>query len=431
MRVDLRPLSLGELLDRTFTYYREQFWTFVGIMVPAEIVIVATGLLLLALGLGPTMGLGTRPVTPSQQIAAFGMLFATVSISLLISLLARSIALGATSFAVSKIHLGSRTTIGEAYRSLKGSVGRVIGLYGLYILIVIAVYLMVIAGVLLVAGLGALVVPLASMSGGPVAGILIGLLVVLAAIGAIVVAAIVCVRYSLAVPALVLEKLGPVKALTRSSALAKGRLKQIFLACLLMSLIAAVISMSIETPFWVVGVLLGFKFGHNPLWLAAPATIAGGFGGALGYPFLTIVLTLFYYDSRVRMEGYDLQVMMSSIGPAPEMPPGPTEKPEFAPDAKLVSVRSFRGPTASLEAELARNVLKEEGIPSVSPPDMQREVIPRIDVVQLLVCEEDAARAGAILEAFQNADAELLESDSSESSETRGPDSQTSGSPLG
>ncbi len=324
MTVDLRPLNLGELLDRTFTYYREQFWTFVGIMVPAEIAIVATGLLLLALGLRPTLGLGTRPAAPSQQIAAFGMLFATVSISLLISLLAHSIALGATSYAVSQIHLGSRTTIAEAYRSLKGSVGRVIGLYGLYILIVMAVYLIVIVGMLLVTALVALAVRLAGLSGSIVAGIMIGLIVMLAVAGAIVVAAIACMRYSLAVPALVLEKLSPVKALTRSSALAKGRLKQIFLACLLMSLIAGVISMSIQTPFWIVGLVLGFKFGHNPLWLAAPATIAGGVGGALGYPFLTIALTLFYYDSRVRKEGYDLQVMMSSIGPAPTLPV-PTE----------------------------------------------------------------------------------------------------------
>ena len=29
---ELRPLSLGELLDRTFSYYRSHFWLFVGIM---------------------------------------------------------------------------------------------------------------------------------------------------------------------------------------------------------------------------------------------------------------------------------------------------------------------------------------------------------------------------------------------------------------
>jgi hypothetical protein len=324
MPVDLRPLSLGELLDRTFTYYREQFWTFVGIMVPAEMAIVPTGLLLVALGLRPTIGPGKLPVTPSQLIPVFGMLFATASISLLISLLAHSAALGATSFAVSKIHLGSRTTTAEAYRSLKGSGGRVIGLYGLYVLIIIAVYLMVIVSVLLAAVVMTLAVRFAGPSDRIEAGILIGLIAFLAVIGAIVLAAIICLRYTLAIPALVLEKLSPVKALTRSSTLARGRLKQIFLACLLMSLIAGVISMSIQTPFWVVGVVMGFKFGHNPLWLAAPATIAGGVGGALGYPFLTIALTLFYYDSRVRKEGYDLQFMMSSIGPVPT-PPLPTE----------------------------------------------------------------------------------------------------------
>ena len=51
MSVELCPLSLGELLDRTFTSYREHFWTFVGIMIPAEAVIVAAGLVLQALGI--------------------------------------------------------------------------------------------------------------------------------------------------------------------------------------------------------------------------------------------------------------------------------------------------------------------------------------------------------------------------------------------
>ena len=34
---ELRPLSLGELLDRTFTLYRNHFWVCVGIMaIPAS-----------------------------------------------------------------------------------------------------------------------------------------------------------------------------------------------------------------------------------------------------------------------------------------------------------------------------------------------------------------------------------------------------------
>jgi hypothetical protein len=108
----------------------------------------------------------------------------------------------------------------------------------------------------------------------------------------------------------------------------------------------------------------------------------------------------------------------------PGVPPM-TERPEFTPDVKLVVVRTFRGPTASMEAELARNVLKEEGILSALPGDMGGEVIPGIDIVQLLVREEEAARADAILRAFESADAQLPESDSPESLESREPDSES------
>ena len=44
---DLRPLSLGELLDRTFSYYRKHFLLFVGIMALPQALIVATNRILL------------------------------------------------------------------------------------------------------------------------------------------------------------------------------------------------------------------------------------------------------------------------------------------------------------------------------------------------------------------------------------------------
>lgn len=100
------------------------------------------------------------------------------------------------------------------------------------------------------------------------------------------------------------------------------------------------------------------------------------------------------------------------------------EKSEFAPDAKLVTVRSFHGPTASMDAELAQNVLKEEGIPSALPGEIAGEVMPGIDVVQLLVREEDAARAAEILSAFENSEAELPEDESPESSDNQDPGSR-------
>lgn len=66
---------------------------------------------------------------------------------------------------------------------------------------------------------------------------------------------------------------------------------------------------------------------------------------------------------------------------------------------KLVPLRVFSGGTASLDAELARNVLAAEGIESLLPGDIAAATIPVLGV-QLLVREEDAPRAAELLEAY-------------------------------
>ncbi|HEV2350884.1 MAG TPA: hypothetical protein VG028_13675 [Terriglobia bacterium] len=42
--MELRPLSIGELLDRTFSYYRRNFWLFVGIVAAPQVAMVAVSL---------------------------------------------------------------------------------------------------------------------------------------------------------------------------------------------------------------------------------------------------------------------------------------------------------------------------------------------------------------------------------------------------
>ncbi len=62
--------------------------------------------------------------------------------------------------------------------------------------------------------------------------------------------------------------------------------------------------------------VLGFKFGVMPFWLQAPMAVTGGVGGAISGPLLVIALALLYYDTRVRKEGFDLQLMMDSLDEA-------------------------------------------------------------------------------------------------------------------
>ena len=83
-----------------------------------------------------------------------------------------------------------------------------------------------------------------------------------------------------------------------------------------------------------------------------------------------------------------------SPGSPPESPPQPSGA--GADDSKLVPVRVFAGPTALLDAEVARNILQTQGIPSFVPGETSVELLPVLDV-SLLVRESDAGLAASIL----------------------------------
>lgn len=95
------------------------------------------------------------------------------------------------------------------------------------------------------------------------------------------------------------------------------------------------------------------------------------------------------------------------------VPLKPGAPPHLVPESSepappLVRLRTFSGPTAQLDADLAKNILATQGIPCVLPGEQMAETLPGVDVVQLLVREEDAEAAADILKSYldQPADAE-------------------------
>jgi Putative prokaryotic signal transducing protein len=66
------------------------------------------------------------------------------------------------------------------------------------------------------------------------------------------------------------------------------------------------------------------------------------------------------------------------------------------PPVKTVRIRVFSGHTASLDAGLARKLLRARGIPSILGGEASAEMLPFLEV-SLLVREEDADRAAEIL----------------------------------
>jgi hypothetical protein len=320
---ELRPLSLGELLDRTFSYYRQHFWLFIGIMAIPQVLNVAMSLSfqLIPSGPPPTPVEQGNPTDVLKQLApALVTIFAFIIVFLIVSFLIYAIALGATTFALSEVYLGRTVTVGSAYQSLRGKVLRLIGLVFTFLLIAFGIYLAIAGGAMLLA---VIMVPV-MRSVGAGAGILLGVVlvgvIVLAFLVGLIAGVIFLLRYGVAVPALVLENISIGQALKRSAFLTQRYKGQIFLIGLLMYLVTGVVALVFQAPFFVAALLLGFKFGVMPLWLRLPQAVMGGAGGALSGPFLMIALALAYYDTRVRKEGFDLQLMMGNLDQASRAP---------------------------------------------------------------------------------------------------------------
>ena len=82
----------------------------------------------------------------------------------------------------------------------------------------------------------------------------------------------------------------------------------------------------------------------------------------------------------------------------PGAPPPPAAPKKMEPEPQLVRLRTFYGPTAQLEAHLAKNLLQSQGIACMSPGE--EEPILGIDALQIWVREDDAEQAAEILKAY-------------------------------
>ena len=69
-------------------------------------------------------------------------------------------------------------------------------------------------------------------------------------------------------------------------------------------------------------------------------------------------------------------------------------------EPKMVRVRAFAGPTAKTDAELAKGILQNQEIPCIIAGGQSADMLPGVDVVQLLVRQEDAVEAAELLESF-------------------------------
>ena len=134
------------------------------------------------------------------------------------------------------------------------------------------------------------------------------------AIGCLVGALFVMALFVTTTPALIVEGLGPIRAMGRSIELARSRYWPTLGIALLAGFIANFVAGIIGTPFQWGALLIGMRAGW-PLY--AIGTIVPAL---VTTPFVSIVATLIYFDGRIRQEGFDLQMMAANLANGPYSP---------------------------------------------------------------------------------------------------------------
>ena len=266
----LRPLSIGEILDSAIRLYRgtaTSLWRIVLIVI-VPVAIVEQLAVAASLPSDSYVRNGSL-YTPAGTVGGLG-----VFVQLALGLLAVMVLNGALAICLVDAYIGNRIDWRASLRAAVDRLGPLIWLALLY-------------GLLTVIGFILFVIP--------------GIYVV--------------VVWCVAVPALMFEQIGAIGALARSSELTRGRWWATFGALLAAIVLLTVVLFGIGLIFGAIETGLGV--GSTGLWLVVSAlgTIVTDL---IAYPLVGAVIAVMYIDLRVRKEGLDLQLLAGALGrPAP------------------------------------------------------------------------------------------------------------------
>jgi hypothetical protein len=287
----LRPLSVGETLDAGFRLFRERFGTLlVCVLVPmVPLTILST---ILIASVSPDVFDPNAPALTEDEANDF---LAAVLILVLLYGIAATLAIAACFKVISSAYLGEHET---AASSLRHGLKRAVPLILTYIVIGIPTGLLGIFWIFIIPGLLSIWLT---------------------------------VKWSMAYPAVIAEQAGPFKAMGRSWTLTRKNWWRTFGTLFVLFLIAFVIYLAIG--FGLTSAVAAVADTIGSFAYATVNTLLSLIALAIVFPLVAAIVTVLYYDLRVRSEGFDLELLAKGVGAdssrfatAPERPgpPSPT-----------------------------------------------------------------------------------------------------------
>jgi hypothetical protein len=322
---DLRPLGLGEIIDRSATFWRKHlkhlFLLSFGFNLLTYILTKSLQLAMrstLAMLQGATKGEGDMEAAllgyGQFLLMTAGMLVATFWLYWLSTLV--------VSRYVVPAQLGEPVAPAEGVRRGLNRLGTFTGAYALSLLWAVGANLLMVLPGGLVSVAGGAMLALSSAPGLRMAGgivLVVGILLVM--LGGLAGLLWYLLRFSLLGPVLAMEELSAVRAFRRSGELLSGRVEPGFLgrvrvrAMILVTVVSAIL-LAVSILSGMPALIVQFAYGNpldpmnaNPVpqALLVPAELLQVMGQAVFSPLGLVFYALMYLDLRVRREGLDLE----------------------------------------------------------------------------------------------------------------------------
>ena len=276
-QLNFEPMTIGGILDRTFRLYRQNFLRFLSIVSVIQIPMIIVGLVIGSIiftSITSAALEGEKPNIMSTfvSLAALGFL----------AMLGQLLCTAALTRGISQTYLGKKPSVGQTYGAVASQL----------LTLVLASFLVALAFGL---GLILLIVP----------GI------------------IFLFWFSLTTQTIVIERVGVLEGMSRSKKLMSGNIGKLFVLGIVLFLIS-----------WVAGWVFSFA---AKMFITQPTLSANtqeairvfisemktyallisffeSVGKLIFMPISAGAMVLFYYDIRIRKEGFDLEMLAQSMG---------------------------------------------------------------------------------------------------------------------
>jgi hypothetical protein len=330
------PLSIPELLDRTFRALRARFGV---LTLSAAMVMVPLAILTVLLSgrfltgyfelIELSMSEPTSDLAAEEFLGEFAGYFGAILLLSLLYMLSSTLVSLMSIHHIQRFLHGEQSTVGEGWRIALRRLLPMLWMQILQFLIIAAVTIVVTIAIGIVVFLAAIALGGAAaaleneaasfvMMFGLIIAIIVGYILLLILI--LAPSIVFMGRWVAAAPSLVIEDRKPIDALRRSWNLTKGRMwRGIIFVVLLSILSTVVIGLPVGMAQWIAMLAMPSQL----VMIGIISTLASYILNLFYQPFYATGTVLFYYDLRVRTEAYDVALRVAALEAelAPDLPP--------------------------------------------------------------------------------------------------------------